>query len=170
MVHDGPEYGRLARLGDYLGWLLLREPELTCRVLLLQPEDRNLSYAASTAYTDALVLTALPLAREMASTVGRPVGLGASLGALALAHAAAAYPDAFGGVCCQSGSFFLPRFDAHERRFRYFDRVVAAVAQIYADPVGPDRRRIRDHRRRRRGEPREQPGARRRHSRAPGFR
>ena len=28
----------------------------------------------------------------------------------------------------------MPRFDAHERRFRYYDRVVAAVEGLYADP------------------------------------
>lgn len=134
VVHDGPEYGRLARLGDYLDWLSLQEPALTCRVLLLQPDDRNLSYAASAAYTEALVLTAIPLARQMAATVGETVGLGASLGALALAHAAVTHPGTFGGLCCQSGSFFLPRFDAHERRFRYYDRVVEAVQRIHADP------------------------------------
>ena len=60
--------------------------------------------------------------------------MGASLGALALAHAAATYPGTFGGLFCQSGSFFLPRFDAHEQRFRYYDRVVAAVEVLYVDP------------------------------------
>ncbi len=134
VVHDGPEYGRLARLGDYLDFVSLRDPALTCRVLLLQPDDRNLSYAANAAYTEALVVTAIPLARRMAATVGVTVGLGASLGALALTHAAATYPGTFGGLCCQSGSFFLPRFDSHEKRFRYYDRVVAAVERLHAGP------------------------------------
>jgi enterochelin esterase family protein len=134
VVHDGPEYSRLARLGDHLVWLGSRQPELRCRALLLQPLDRDLSYAASAAYTKALVGTALPRVLGMAPTVGAPVGLGASLGALALAHAAATNPGTFGGLFCQSGSFFLPRFDAHEKRFRYFDRVVAAVELLYGDP------------------------------------
>lgn len=134
VVHDGPEYSRLARLGDYLGWLSRQAPALRCRVLLLAPADRDLSYAASATYTRVLVEQALPRVRTMAPTIGPLVGLGASLGALALAHAAATYPGAFGGLLCQSGSFFLPRFDAHEKRFRYYDRVVAAVDHLSSDP------------------------------------
>jgi enterochelin esterase-like enzyme len=77
---------------------------------------------------------ALPQVLGMVPTLGAPVGLGASLGALALAYAAATNPGTFGGLFCQSGSFFLPRFDAHEKRFRYFDQVVAAVEMLYAEP------------------------------------
>ncbi len=134
VVHDGPEYSRLARLGDYLTWLDSQSPELSCRVLLLQPGNRDLSYAASAPYTEALVERAIPLAQTMAPTRGAVVGLGASLGALALMHAAAMYPGTFGALVCQSGSFFRPRFDAHERRFRYYDRVVEAVDAVYAEP------------------------------------
>ena len=138
VAHDGPEYARLARLLDYLWWLGTDNPRLRCRALLLQPADRDLSYAASATYTDALVDQALPRARALAPTVGPVVGLGASLGALALAHAAATRPGTFGGLLCQSGSFFLPRFDAHEQRFRYYDRVVAAVADLHAAPATLD--------------------------------
>jgi enterochelin esterase-like enzyme len=134
VVHDGPEYVRLARLLDYLGWLTTQRESLLCRVLALQPEDRNLSYAASPEYTEALVRLAVPLARTMAPSIGPAVGLGASLGALALAHASATHPGAFGGLFLQSGSFFRPEFDAHERRFRYFHRVVAATTQLHAQP------------------------------------
>lgn len=134
VVHDGPEYARLAGLLDYLDWLGRRRESLRCRALLLQPVDRNLSYAASPAYTDALVRLAVPLARTMAPSVGPAVGVGASLGALALAHAAATHPGSFGGLFLQSGSFFLPLYDAHEKRFHHFDEVVAATAHLHSDP------------------------------------
>ncbi len=134
VVHDGPEYVRLVRLLDHLFWLTTQRESLRCRVLALQPEDRNLSYAASPDYTEALVRLAIPLARTMAPSVGPVVGVGASLGALALAHAAATHPGTFGGLLLQSGSFFLPRYDAHERRFRYYDQVVEATAHLHADP------------------------------------
>ena len=134
VVHDGPEYARLAGLLDYLDWVGRRRGSLVCRVLLLQPDDRNLSYAASPDYTDALVRLAVPLARTMAPSIGPAVGLGASLGALALAHAAATHPGSFGGLFLQSGSFFLPRYDAHEKRFRHYDEVVAATAHLHSAP------------------------------------
>jgi enterochelin esterase family protein len=37
---------------------------------------------------------------------------------------------------CQSGSFFRPEFDAHERRWPLFDDVVAATDRLHADPSG----------------------------------
>ena len=161
VVHDGPEYGRLARLGDYLDWLSIREPALTCRVLLLQPDDRNLSYAASAAYTDALVLTALPLARQMAATVGETVGLGASLGALALAHAAATHPGTFGGSLLPvrlvlPASLRRPRATLPLLRPRRRGRAADPHR-----PFCPGGSRGRGDRRHGRGEPREQPRARR---------
>jgi enterochelin esterase family protein len=134
VVHDGPEYVRLARLLDHLHWLAAGDRELRCRVLSLRPVDRDRAYAASPAYTQALVERALPQAAELAPVAGTPLGLGASLGGLALAHAAATYPGSFAGLLCQSGSFFLERYDAHERRWRYFDDVLAATRALHADP------------------------------------
>ena len=129
------EYSRLARLGDYLGWLASSKPLPPCRVLLLRPDDRNLSYAANPAYAAALAHEAIPLARSLVP-VTQVLGLGASLGALSLAHSAATYPGTFTGLHLQSGSFFLPAYDAHEVRFRYFPQVVAAVAALHAEPGG----------------------------------
>ena len=46
-----------------------------------------------------------------------------------------AYPGAFGGVFAQSGSFFLPRFDAHEQRFSFYRRVIDFVDRLDAEPA-----------------------------------
>jgi len=72
----------------------------------------------------------LPAITDRAATSVR-VGMGASLGALALLHAHCRYPDAFDGLFLQSGSFFLPRFDSQEQRFRYYRRVVRFVASVH---------------------------------------
>jgi enterochelin esterase-like enzyme len=53
--------------------------------------------------------------------------------ALAILHAYCRYPDTFDGLFLQSGSFFCPRLDAHERRFRYYPRVVRFVAGVLED-------------------------------------
>ncbi len=68
----------------------------------------------------------------------RKIGMGASLGALAMLHAHCRHPDTFDGLFLQSGSFFTPRFDAHERRFGYYQRVVRFVRSL---PISlPDRK------------------------------
>jgi enterochelin esterase family protein len=133
VVHDGPEYARYARLLDHLDSLTGAGSAPCWRVLLLQPTTRNADYSANPAYADALVTELLPTVGDGSIPV---VGVGASLGALALLHAAVRHPGTFDGLFLQSGSFFLPRFDAHEKRFEFFDRVVAFVAGF---DVAPDR-------------------------------
>lgn len=134
VVHDGPEYDRYARLLDYLSWLGAHDPALSCRVLLLGPGERNREYAANPDYARALATVAIPMVRSLVATAAPVLGLGASLGALAMLHTAITYPGTFGGLFGQSGSFFLPAFDSHERRFPYYDRLVEFVAGFDADP------------------------------------
>jgi enterochelin esterase family protein len=127
LVHDGPEYDALASLTRYLaagvagGWL----PRL--RAALLGPGARDRWYSANAAYARALRHAVIPaLAARLATSLR--VGMGTSLGALAMLHAHCRYPDAFNGLFLQSGSFFWPRFDAHERRFPHYRRITAFVA------------------------------------------
>ena len=58
--------------------------------------------------------------------------MGASLGALATLHAHRRYPDLFGGLFLQSGSFFQRATDGQESRFFRFDRIVAFVDRVCA--------------------------------------
>jgi enterochelin esterase-like enzyme len=131
VAHDGPEYDALASLTRYLAagvagrWL----PRL--RAALLSPGPRDRWYSANARYARALAGAVLPaLGRRLAT--GARIGMGPSLGGLAMLHAHCRYPDAFAGLFLQSGSFFSPRFDAHERRFPYYRRVVAFVAGVHA--------------------------------------
>ncbi len=133
-VHDGPEYADLAQLLRYMTTLARIEPALRCRILLLEPIDRDRSYSASPAYARALVTQMLPKVTDAMATEGRPVGVGASLGGLAMLHAATSYPGTFAGVFSQSGSFFRPRTDGMERGYRHYDRIVRFVDGIDADP------------------------------------
>ena len=61
---------------------------------------------------------------------GRRVGLGSSLGALALLHAHRLEARAFSGLFLQSGSFFRRRTDAQESRFPRFARVDRFVGSV----------------------------------------
>lgn len=134
VVHDGPEYADLAELLRYLSTIARIDPGLRCRVLLLAPVDRDRSYSASPAYARALVTGMLPNVTEAVATRGPLVGVGASLGGLALMHAAVAHPGTFGGVFSQSGSFFRPRTDGMERGYRFYDRIVRFVDSVDAEP------------------------------------
>jgi enterochelin esterase-like enzyme len=134
VVHDGPEYADLAQLLRYVTTLARIEPALRCRVLLLQPIDRDRSYSASPAYARALVTRMLPKVTGAVATAGSPIGVGASLGGLAMLHVATSYPGTFAGVFSQSGSFFRPRTDGMERGFRHYNRIVRFVDDIDADP------------------------------------
>ena len=65
------------------------------------------------------------------------VGMGTSLGALAMLHAHCRYPDTFDALFLQSGSFFQPRFDSQERRFPYYRRVVRFVTDVHDGGLPP---------------------------------
>ncbi len=129
LVHDGPEYDRLGSLTRYLsagvtgGWL----PRL--RAALLAPGPRDRWYSANARYARALRTVVLPALAELLATTSR-IGMGTSLGALAMLHAHCRYPDSFDALFLQSGSFFLPRFDSQERRFPYYQRVTRFVADV----------------------------------------
>ena len=126
VVHDGPEYDELAGLTTYLGVLIDRGELPPIRAALLSPGPRDDWYSANGAYTRALSLAVVPHLRSRVSTTA-VVGLGASLGALAMLHAQRRHAGTFSALFLQSGSFFHPRFDAHERRFPHYDRIVRSV-------------------------------------------
>jgi enterochelin esterase-like enzyme len=131
VVNDGPEYDALASLTRYLSagvtWQWL--PRL--RAALLRPGQRDLWYSANPRYSEALRVAVLPAITGQVATSVR-VGMGTSLGALAMLHAQLRYPDAFDALFLQSGSFFVPRFDAHEQRFPYYRQITGFVAEVHA--------------------------------------
>ena len=135
VVHDGPEYARYAALLDFLTAATADGRLPPMRAALLAPVDRNEHYSASPAWSRTLVSEVLPALQALAPTPpGRRwlVGMGASLGALATLAAARTAPASFGGLFLQSGSFFRPDADAHERdhlpRFRRITRFVDDLA------------------------------------------
>lgn len=120
VAHDGPEYERGAGLVR-----LARGVHLA----LLSAADRNEWYSANPAYAEALVDEVLPRL-----PAGRLVGLGASLGALALLHAEQRRPGTFAGLFLQSGSFFTAELDPQEAWFPRYGRILDFVAD--ARPTG----------------------------------
>jgi enterochelin esterase family protein len=99
------------------------------RAALLQPVDRNETYSASALYAGALVRELLPEIAKHAPH-SRRIGMGASLGALAMLHAHRRHPKSFDGLLLQSGSFFRQRSDKQESRFGRYQRITRFVGTV----------------------------------------
>jgi enterochelin esterase family protein len=96
---------------------------------LIQPIDRNETYSASAVYAGALVREVLPaIARRVPH--GKRIGMGASLGGLAMLHAHRRHPKAFDGLMLQSSSFFRQRFDKFESGFPRYQRITRFVGTV----------------------------------------
>jgi enterochelin esterase family protein len=96
------------------------------RALLLGPVDRNEIYSASPRYARALaeeIVPSLPPAP-------RRIGVGSSLGALALFHAHRRHPDSFDALFLQSGSFFR-RAESYERSFPRYERIARFMGGVH---------------------------------------
>jgi enterochelin esterase family protein len=140
LVHDGPEYAAYSQLLRLFDYLVAHDEAPPFRAALVPPPpDRNETYSASTRYARALVDEWLPALRASAPFLSRPVGVGASLGALALLHAHWTSPGPFGALLLQSGSFFRRRFDAHESRLPRFARIVRFVSRVAGGRDAPAR-------------------------------
>ena len=129
VAHDGPEYAQYAGLTRFLDAMSWEERIPPLRAALIQPVDRNETYSASAQYAAALVRELLPEIGRYAPHRVR-VGMGASLGALAMLHAHIRHPKSFDGLLLQSGSFFRQRFDKHERGFPRYRRITRFVGTV----------------------------------------
>jgi enterochelin esterase family protein len=123
VVHDGPEYVRRASLLRLLTRLVESKEAPPHHVALLASDDRMETYAASARYARELV-------DALAELEGKRVGVGSSLGALALLHAHRLEPRAFSGLFLQSGSYFRRRTDPQESRFPRFSRIDRFVGSV----------------------------------------
>jgi len=128
-VHDGPEYAKYAGLTRFLDVMSWEERVPPLRAALIQPVDRDETYSASALYSAALARELLPAIARHAPH-GRRIGVGSSLGALALLHAWSRHPRLFDGLFLQSGSFFRQRFDRYESLFPRYRRITRFVGTV----------------------------------------
>ena len=138
IAHDGPEYDKLAFLTRYAGAMIAAGTLPPHRVALLSPGPRDEWYSASALYSRALYVDVVPGLREAVPVEGLPVGMGASLGALAMLVTQRRAPGTFGALFLQSGSFFMPRFDSQESGFPRYGRIVRVVRRILRSRAHPD--------------------------------
>ncbi|MFL6124361.1 alpha/beta hydrolase [Actinophytocola sp.] len=131
VAHDGPEYDRLAGLTTYAGAMIASEELPPFRVALLAPGDRDDEYAANPRYSATLHQRIVPALRQAVAVTEPVVGMGASLGGLAMLHAQRALPGLFGGLFLQSASFLTVDLDPQEQhRFDRFAQVSVYVADV----------------------------------------
>ncbi len=144
---DGGDYLRFAGMQGALaslvrlGWI---EP---CHAVFVPPNvDRFREYSASPR-TSAWLASVLP--RALASYVriprnpARRIGVGASLGGLALLQAHFGHPGFFGGLVLQSGSFFQRETDEMVSAFAHFGRICRFVRSVGAGRASAPRIPIR---------------------------
>lgn len=129
VAHDGPEYAQYSGLTRFLDAMSWEEQVPPLRAALIQPVDRNETYSASATYAGALVRELLPEITKRAPH-GKRIGMGASLGALAMLHAHRRHPKAFDGLLLQSGSFFQQRWDKFESGFPRYRRITRFVGTV----------------------------------------
>lgn len=129
VANDGPEFAALAGLVRYADAMIGGGRLPAFHLALLHPEDRNAWYSANPAYADALATVVLPALRgELGAS--RPVGMGASLGGLAMLHLHRRHPSAVRALFLQSGSFFVPEYDEQESGFGFYRRVIGFVRSV----------------------------------------
>ena len=129
VVHDGPEYDALSSLTLFLDAMVADGRLPPMRAALLAPVDRNDTYSASAPYSRALALGLIPsLQKALPTSV--TLGMGASLGGLAMLHAQRHHPGTFGGLYLQSSSFFHRVLDEQESGFERFQRITNFVESV----------------------------------------
>jgi enterochelin esterase-like enzyme len=131
VAHDGPEYDRLAGLTTFAAAMIAAQRVPPFRVALLAPGDRDDEYAANPRHAATLHQRILPALRSVIAVREPVVGMGASLGGLAMLHAQRALPGLFGGLFLQSASFLTVDLDPQEQhRFSRFGQVSVYVADV----------------------------------------
>jgi enterochelin esterase family protein len=131
LVHDGPEFATLGRFTACVAALVEHGDLPPLRAALLGPADRNGWYSANPRYAEALAEHVLPILPAATVTIG----VGVSLGALAMLHAH--QRCGFDGLLLQSGSFFTAELDPQERAFPGFAAVSRFVASVPGLPAAP---------------------------------
>ena len=137
VVHDGPEYDRLAAVTQFSGAMIAAGRVAPHRVALATPVLRDAWYSGSPTYLRTEAGAGLTHLAERFPTRGPAVVMGASLGgltALLVGLLSADGHGTIGGVFAQSGSFFSVHRDDQESGFRYFGRITRAVRQVLDAP------------------------------------
>jgi enterochelin esterase-like enzyme len=137
IVHDGGDYLRYASAKTVLDNLIHRLDVAEIVGAFVYPGDRLTEYANSAAHARYLTAELLPRLEAEFPLAGRPSGrclMGASFGAVAALSAAYRYPEAYGSLLLQSGSFVFTDIGHDHGGGPAFEPVVRFVNRYRAAP------------------------------------
>lgn len=139
VVHDGVDYLRYADLNIVLDNLTHRLEIHPVVVALIQSPDRLKEYAGDDRHARFLIEDLLPFMNNtfpLTDSAESRCIMGASFGGVAALHAAWRYPEHFGSLLLQSGSFAFSDIGRHSRG-PVFDPVVRFMNEFREHPGRP---------------------------------
>lgn len=107
LVHDGKGFWHHGRCGPLVDALVAAGRIPPVHLVFLAPGRRSAEYAFNEAHAAFVIEEVLPAMAARVEIEGRPLLLGASLGALAAAHLALGHPGLFDAVGSLSGAFLI---------------------------------------------------------------
>jgi enterochelin esterase-like enzyme len=137
IVHDGGDYLTYASAKTVLDNLIHRLDVAEIVGVFVYPGDRLAEYANSAAHARYLTAELLPRLEAELPLAGRPSGrclMGASFGAVAALSAAYRYPEVYGSLLLQSGSFVFTDIGQNHGGGPAFEPVVRFVNRYRAAP------------------------------------
>jgi enterochelin esterase-like enzyme len=138
VVHDGGDYLRFAAAKTVLDNLIHRLDVASLVVAFTHPGDRMVEYPDHEGHARYVVEELVPALSSRFPLIDQPRGrcvMGSSFGGVASLSVAARYPQAFGSVVLQSGSFVFTDIGFEHGGGPVFDPVVDFVNRYRADPV-----------------------------------
>lgn len=139
IVHDGDDYLRYADLKIVLDNLTHRLEIPSMIVALTHSPDRLSEYSGNDKHAEFLTNDLLPFMSAeypLLDSVDSRCLMGASFGGVATLHAAWRYPEHFGSLLLQSGSFAFSDLGRHKRG-PVFDPVVRFMNEFREQPCRP---------------------------------
>jgi enterochelin esterase family protein len=136
VVHDGSDYLRYADLKTVLDNLIHRLEIPAMIIALTQSPDRLIEYTGDERHARFLGEELLPALVEEFPLIDDSSArglMGASLGGVAALHAASRYPNLFGQLLLQSGSFAFSDLGQHQKG-PVFDPVVRFMNEFRKRP------------------------------------
>jgi enterochelin esterase-like enzyme len=137
IVHDGSDYLTYAAAKTVLDNLIHRLDVAEIVGAFINPGDRLTEYANSAAHARYLTAELLPRLEAELPLAGRPSGrclMGASFGAVAALSTAYRYPEVYGSLLLQSGSFVFTDIGNDHGGGPAFEPVVRFVNRYRAAP------------------------------------
>lgn len=137
VVHDGDDFLKFAAMKNVLDNLIHRRDMAETIVAFTNPGDRTREYANSAQHARFLHSELIPRLESELPLLGTPAGrclMGASFGGVASLSTAYRYPDFFGSLLVQSGSFVFTDIGNEHGGGPAFDPVVRFMNRYRAKP------------------------------------